>query len=72
MSLLENRLKMTEKLKEKIRNEGFEHIDDFIKANLHYLPKNKQKLFLLFHYMPNDKSYEQASYEKRVVYYGKG
>lgn len=31
---------------DKIKKEGFENIADFIKANLHYLPENKQKLFI--------------------------
>jgi len=28
-----------------IKDAGFECLDDFVKANLHYLPKDKQNLF---------------------------
>ncbi len=34
-----------EKLLKKAKNEGFESIVDFVKANLHYLPNEKQRLF---------------------------
>jgi len=30
---------------EKIKKAGFESIDDFVKANVHYLSEEKQKLF---------------------------
>jgi hypothetical protein len=32
-------------LLEKVKEAGFEKLDDFVKANLHYLPNEKQKLF---------------------------
>jgi hypothetical protein len=32
-------------LSKKIREAGFENLNDFVKANIHYLPKKKQKLF---------------------------
>jgi len=51
-------------LLEKIRREGFENISDFIEANLHYLPENKQKLFCsikklskLYPYLKTSKEY---------------
>lgn len=34
-----------ESLVRKAKGLGFNNIDDFVKANLHYLPKEKQKLF---------------------------
>ncbi len=34
-----------DKLLKKAKNEGFENIDDFVRANLHYLPNDKQRLF---------------------------
>ena len=39
-------LKMIEdNLLQKVKEAGFETIDDFVKANVHYLSKEKQKLF---------------------------
>ena len=32
-------------LLEKVRKCGFERLEDFVEANLHYLPAEKQKLF---------------------------
>jgi len=32
-------------LLEKVKEAGFKSLDDFVKANLHYLPDEKQKLF---------------------------
>ena len=32
-------------LLQKVKEAGFETIDDFVKANVHYLSKDKQKLF---------------------------
>lgn len=35
----------TDNLPEEVKKAGFESIDDFIKANLHYLPKSTQRIF---------------------------
>ena len=34
-----------DKLLRKIKEAGFQTIDEFVKANLHYLSQDKQKLF---------------------------
>ena len=35
-------------LLQKAKQSGFESIEDFVRANLHYLPKWKQELFHFF------------------------
>jgi len=34
-----------ENLLEKVKEAGFENMDDFVRANLNYLPERKQRLF---------------------------
>lgn len=50
----------------KAKRQGFDTIEDYIKANLHYLPKDKQELFCnLTGYKPtesNEKKYSGAQY----------
>ncbi len=36
---------MTSGLQEKIKEQGFESLDEFVEANLHYLPEDRQKCF---------------------------
>ncbi len=36
-----------EELSDILKKEGYESIDDFIEANLHYLPKEKQEMYRL-------------------------
>jgi len=60
---------------EKIKKEGFENIADFIKANLHYLPENRQKLFISIQDISKINPYQcqskQADYSGKD-YYDKG
>ncbi len=39
------KMKMTEDILEKIKTAGFKDTNEFVKANLHYLSKDKQRLF---------------------------
>ncbi|MDX9703281.1 MAG: hypothetical protein RBU23_09575 [Candidatus Auribacterota bacterium] len=54
---------------DKIKEEGFENIADFIKANLHYLPENKQKLFISIQDISKNYLYQGIS--KKAEYSGK-
>ena len=53
-----------------IKKKGFECLDDFVKANLHYLPEDKQRLFNsvadidkeLYKRKEPDKSYQETNY----------
>lgn len=60
---------------DKIKKEGFDNIADFIKANLHYLPENRQKLFMSIQDMtkiyPYPENPKKADYSEKN-YYGKG
>jgi hypothetical protein len=38
-------MKQTKELSDILKKEGYESIDDFIEANLHYLPKEKQEMY---------------------------
>lgn len=38
-------MEVTEDILEKIQTAGFKDTSEFVKANLHYLSKDKQKLF---------------------------
>lgn len=72
-----------QELSKKAKKAGFNTIDDFIEANIHYLPKSKQKLFHIFHNnLDITKDYDKGkllkeyhpgklSYQKRY-YNGKG
>ena len=39
-------------LLKKIQDAGFENLEEFVKANLHYLPEEKQSLFYTLNYTP--------------------
>jgi len=52
-----------------VQKNGFKTLDDFIKANLHYLSESKQKLFQ--HISAIEKSLYKRKYSKEVSY-GKG
>jgi|GEM_PF-3185118 len=60
---------------DKIKKEGFDNIADFIKANLHYLPENRQQLFISIQDISKINPYhgksKQADYSRKD-YYGKG
>lgn len=57
-------MEMTEDILEKIKAAGFKDTNEFVKANLHYLSKNKQRLF---YSIENLKSiFYQESYSKRI------
>ena len=38
-------METTEDILEKIKTAGFKDTNEFVKANIHYLSKNKQRLF---------------------------
>lgn len=40
-------MKQTKELSDILKKEGYESIDDFIEANLHYLSKEKQEMYRL-------------------------
>lgn len=56
-------------LLKKAKKEGFDSVDDFVKANLHYLPKDKQILFHGISDLGMD-SYQEKVLEK--TYYKDG
>ncbi|MCK5612553.1 hypothetical protein KAR91_62355 [Candidatus Pacearchaeota archaeon] len=62
-----------EYLLERVRQEGFSDVDGFIRANLHYLPGTKRKLF----YSITDDQHRYQAKEFRELYsqtpyYGRG
>jgi len=57
-----------EELTKKIRKHGFKNMNDFVKANLHYLPENKQKLFNLLQDNHIEKYNTHKYYSKRSYY----
>jgi hypothetical protein len=65
----------TENLQEEVKKAGFTSIDNFLKANLHYLPENKQRLFYLLQDLDDDfyqaKKIIKSNYQ-RAEYNGKG
>ena len=40
-------MKQTQELSDILKKEGYDSIDDFIEANLHYLSKEKQEMYRL-------------------------
>lgn len=36
---------MSSDLQKILEQEGFESLDEFVRSNLHYLPKNRQRVF---------------------------
>lgn len=62
-------LKMrNDSLLQKVKEAGFETIDDFVKANVHYLSKEKQKLFCSI--IDFEKACYQETEPKRLYYHG--
>lgn len=55
-------------LLKKAKKEGFESVDDFVKANLHYLPKDKKRLFYIIN--DPDKDYYQKEILKETYHKG--
>ncbi len=51
----------------KVKEAGFESIDDFVKGNLHYLSEEKRKLFNSINYL--GKSFYQEKYSKKLYYH---
>ena len=57
-------------LLEKVKEAGFKSLDDFVKANLHYLSKDNKKLFYciigfneeIYNAKVNKKSYYKTNY----------
>ena len=62
---------MKQKLSKKAQEEGFGNIDDFIKANLRYLPEEKQDLFQRIVALEKT-MYNSYREQYREAYYGKG
>lgn len=62
---------MKQELSKKAQEEGFGNIDDFIKANLHYLPEDKQDLFQRIVELEKT-MYSSYREQYREAYYGKG
>jgi hypothetical protein len=48
----------------KVKEAGFKNLDDFVKANLHYLPEEKRKLF--YSVIDIEKEFYQKQYSKRL------
>ena len=61
-------------LLEKVKEAGFKSLDDFVKTNLHYLPKDKQKLFNAVIEMNTElyKAMDYRRYFQGECYNGKG
>ena len=53
-------------LLKKVKEAGFKSLDDFVKANLHYLPDEKQKLF--YSVIDFEKKVYQETYSARPYY----
>jgi len=51
------------KLLDSVKKQGFNNLEDYVKENMHYLPKNKQKIF---------KNISTGKNESNEVKYGKG
>jgi hypothetical protein len=58
----------------KVKEAGFESIDDFVKANVDYLPIQKKNLLNTVIEMKSEfyKANESRRYFQGVCYYGKG
>jgi hypothetical protein len=54
-------------LLEKVKEAGFKSLDDFVKANLHYLSEEKQKLF--YRVIDIGKEFYQEKYSKKLYYH---
>ena len=50
-------------LLEKVKKDGFDTLEDFVRANVSYLPKNNQRLFQTLFYESKDKIYEDGKSE---------
>ncbi len=62
-------------LQKKAKKEGFDRIEDFIKANLNYLTEDKQRLFYNIEEFVKSCYKEKVSeknYNKEICYNGKG
>ena len=57
-----------EELIKQIRKQGFDNLNDFIKANLHYLSKKNQRQFYLLSEKPNKKYHNHQTYSQRSDY----
>jgi hypothetical protein len=65
-------------LPEEVKKAGFKSIDDFIKANLHYLPKSTQRIFHIVnglgktsqHNDYREKNSDKSYYRNNQIYNG--